>query len=974
MVSLLLLLAGDVQLNPGPAPLRFGLLNINSLRNKAAIVHDLISDYSIDCLALNETRMQADMPSAIRDDAAPPGYVIQHVYRSQTADRPLGGGLALISRNHVIIKPHPLATSLSPVSFELLLVRLTSSKPPLTAAVVYRPPGGSILQFNEELSDVLSELSAFNSDQLLLCGDINCPGVDNCSIDPTVSTTFNDFNLTQHVRSATRFNPDHLLDVFITDERLIVNNVRVEPAGRASDHCLIVADIRAKAVASRPPVTVNFRRVCDIDVADFERRLRQSVLFSAPSTMANDFVEQMKEVVTAILDDVAPLQSVRRRSPKVATRWLSRDAVLAKRERRRLEKRWQRTRLVADRTAYHRSCRRTNNLINQSRANHFRQQISSTTDCRRRWQLSKDLLRSNRPTVDYSYSDSLQLCCNFSNFFIDKIVNLKQAIARTLATLSPTLFVPTDVPHLGPPLDCLPTFDSHTVYKIITSMKPSTSSTDFLPTSLIKSCPLVFSELISRLANLSFAEGVFPDCFKQATVTPLLKKPGLDPSQLTNFRPISNLNTISKILERLFLSVLYPHVCNSPAFNPMQSAYRPFHSTESALLHTLNHIYTSADQHRQPTMLVSLDLSAAFDTIDHSLLISRLNCSFGVRGVALAWLSSYLSNRTQIVQINSTSSNSVNLISGVPQGSVLGPILFTLYVAPICHITNHFGLDHQQYADDTQLFIAVSATNPDISVASLNNCLAAFHYWFCKHGMCLNPSKSEAILFGTNQRLRTFSTIPPVSIAGSELKLANKITTLGVTLDCNLTLDSHVSAVCKSSFFHIRALRHLRSFLPCDIRIAIATALVQSRLDYVNSIYFNCSHYNLHRLQRVQNTLARVVNPNQPISVISQLRSLHWLPIRHRINFKIATLTYKLITVNQPVYLASLIAFHQPARALRSSSQQLLTIPRISTHFGTRAFSYSSPKVWNSIPFEIRQSSSLNVFKTRLKTFYFTLD
>ena len=157
---------------------------------------------------------------------------------------------------------------------------------------------------------------------------------------------------------------------------------------------------------------------------------------------------------------------------------------------------------------------------------------------------------------------------------------------------------------------------------------------NFIPISLIQSCPFVFSDLIAKLANLSFSEGHFPSCFKDALVTLLLKKPGLDKDSPSNYRPISNLNHISKILERSFLSRILPHVTSSPNFNPHQSAYRPNHSTESALLFTLNNCFNAID-HSQSTVLLSLDLSAAFDTLDHDTLLNRLQTSFGFTGTAL---------------------------------------------------------------------------------------------------------------------------------------------------------------------------------------------------------------------------------------------------------------------------------------------------------------------------------------------------
>ena len=175
-------------------------------------------------------------------------------------------------------------------------------------------------------------------------------------------------------------------------------------------------------------------------------------------------------------------------------------------------------------------------------------------------------------------------------------------------------------------------------------MSAKSSPLDFVPTSVIKACRGTFAHIIARLANLSFDHAMFPARFKMAQVTPLIKKYGLDKNDPGNYRPISNLNTVSKIIERLALARIAPHVTTSPSFDPMQSAYRRRHSTETALLKITNDIYEGFDN-RQSTILVALDQSAAFDCIDHSTLISRLQHTFGVTGQALAWLSSYLQSR-----------------------------------------------------------------------------------------------------------------------------------------------------------------------------------------------------------------------------------------------------------------------------------------------------------------------------------------
>ena len=214
---------------------------------------------------------------------------------------------------------------------------------------------------------------------------------------------------------------------------------------------------------------------------------------------------------------------------------------------------------------------------------------------------------------------------------------------------------------------------------------------------------------------------------------------------------ISNLNNISKLLERLFLTRFQPHISNSPNFNPLQSAYRKFHSTETSLLNTLDQVYTAADS-SQPTVLVSLDLSAAFDTIDHHILLSRLQVVL-LAGSAHIW-------RAECNVLFWDSHSNTSLSTGDPQGSVLGPLLFSIFTSPVGHIISSSGVQHQQYADDTQLFISLSPANLSESIKCLECCLLRLHEWFCLNGLALNPDKSEAIWLSTHQRSHTTTALP----------------------------------------------------------------------------------------------------------------------------------------------------------------------------------------------------------------------
>ena len=552
--------------------------------------------------------------------------------------------------------------------------------------------------------------------------------------------------------------------------------------------------------------------------------------------------------------------------------------------------------------------------------------------------------------------------------FSAKIDTLKSNISSQLANRFPNIF--PDLPSNKPFIHNFPDVSPDEVAKLLSSLPPKSCALDFIPTTLIKSCSGVFAELIAKLANLSFAQGSFPSCFKHASVTPLLKKPNLDPALPSNYRPISNLNNVSKIVEKLFLSRLLPLVTASPNFNPFQSAYRQFHSTETSLIHLLDSIYHAADN-GLATFLLALDLSAAFDTIDHSILLNRLKTSFGISGSIHSWLSSYLTDRSFSVNLGPFTSSSHSIHCGVPQGSVLGPILFSLYISPIASLTSSHSVSQQQYADDTQLFISLSPATLDTSLANLQSCLSSLRDWFLRNGLALNSDKTEAIILGTRGRLKSLNHLTSIQVADSVIELSDHVKLLGVIFDPTLNFNKHVSNICSSSYYHIRALRRIRPFIDNNTAKSFASSIVGSRLDYANGTLYGMSLHNFHRLQRVQNSLARVVTGDRFTHSSALLNSLHWLPIRQRISFKLATIAHRSVNCTAPDYLNTLITHYTPSRQLRSSNQHLLSVPRSHTTFGSRGFRVSAPRLWNSLPESLRSLDSYPSFRSHLKTHLF---
>lgn len=362
-----------------------------------------------------------------------------------------------------------------------------------------------------------------------------------------------------------------------------------------------------------------------------------------------------------------------------------------------------------------------------------------------------------------------------------------------------------------------------------------------------------------------------------------------------------------------------------------------------------------------------LDLTAAFDTVDHSVLISRLKHYVGLQGTALKWFSSYLSNRTFSVMFNDLSSTVAPLSLGVPQGSILGPILFSLYILPLGHIISSHDVSFHLYADDIQLYLPV-VPNDTSAMDSLNRCLQDIKNWLAQSFLHLNVDKTEYIYFS-----RVSNPSPPI-IGPFTPHFSDVVRNLGVLMDSQLHLEKQVNAVVRASFFQLRLLAKVKPFLSrADLEKAIH-AFISSRLDYCTALYYGLNKSLLHRLQLVQNAAARLLsNTPRRAHITPVLHSLHWLPVEFRIEFKVLMFVFKAIYGLAPAYLSDLLTVRDPVRALRSSHYTSLVRPKKSNYekWGDRSFAVCGPELWNALPKDLRNISELSVFKARLKTYLF---
>ena len=499
------------------------------------------------------------------------------------------------------------------------------------------------------------------------------------------------------------------------------------------------------------------------------------------------------------------------------------------------------------------------------------------------------------------------------------------------------------------------------IQDIMTSFSNKTCALHPIPTHIVKGNINLLLPFISTIVRQYIATGVFPTSFRTSLVRPKVKKHDLEPDLFVNYRPIANIPFLSKVIEKSVTIQVHNYLNCHGLFPSLQSAYRKHHSTESALLRVSNDIFRILDSQGE-VILVLLDLSAAFDTIDHHLLLTRLRTYFNFTETVLQWFSSYVLDRFQQVSISDSTSSPRCIEYGLPQGSILGPLLFILYLAPLQDVILTHDLNCMFYADDTQIYIAIKAPEHSVdSVEILQACVNDVFAWNTQNMLKSNSGKTEILHF-TSRFKKQPSSLKTLTLAHSAIGIKAKAKNLGIVMDKTLFFNDHINETCKKASFAMRSIGRIPRYLPYDGLKMLVNSLVISRLDYCNSVLYGIPKYQRDKLQRIQNIAARMITGTRSTDHITLiLKNLHWLPVKARMNFKILLITYKILNGKSTSYLEPIIQEYHPLRTLRSSTNS----------YGGRAFSASAPKLWNSIPEYIKRAETVETFKSRLKTFFF---
>ena len=945
-----------------------GLLNAQSLRNKIHTITDYRTEKNLDIIFFTESWLKSH-------DLYEIGQLENNgecLFLNSPRIGRTGGGVGCLFRSDTkVTKVNTDSTN----TFEHMVVNVNSSGQHIKVITIYRPEPSSKNNYN--MSDFFTEFSNFlamhqnNNSQIIILGDfnfhINKPTNTNTAKFLDILEMF---DLTQAVNDITHKN-GNTLDLVITRKNLPVQNCIVDEF--ISDHAMVLFDVR-RTKDSPQTKKIKFRKTKDIDITNFRNDVKTVILQNTnkvPLTnLPLDSLMNIYASITNVLNKHAP-QIEKTITDRKPTPWCTADIKHSKKAKRTAEKIWRKSKNAQDYKRFRKKASDHNKLLADFKTKDLTSKIQSNKgNSKALFRIINSSLNRKPKTPLPGNATDETLVNDFANYFKDKIDKIRADLDNNIINIQTEH-------HLFSGSTTLNEFSLLTaqdILKLIKDMPTKHCELDPLPTWLLKECINEVLPLITEIVNKSLQSGQMPKQLKHALIRPHLKKQNAD-LIMKNYRPVSNLAFLGKLIESAVITQFTQHLNSNNLHDKKQSAYKKAHSTETLLTKIHNDIMLNLDQGRL-VMLILLDLSAAFDTIDHDILIERLDLTYGIKGNALNWFRSYLKNRMSAVCINQSQSRKTEISYGVPQGSKLGPILFNSYIAPISNIAEQHGIADQKYADDEQLMISFKP-NPSISqteaVKKMENCISDIKQFLLQNKLCCNSEKTELLIIGSKEQLKKLQ-FDSINVDNVGVQPEQDVRNLGIIFDKRMTMEKHINKMCRSMYYNIRNISMIRKSLSKEDSKLLVNALVTPHLDYGNALLFLIPKKFLNKLQVAQNSAVRLIEKKSRSDHITLHRkNLHWLPVQARIEYKILVTTWKSLNGLAPTYLTDLLKRSDTNYQLRNHDCTTLDVPHVSSNFGDRSFSRSGPSLWNKLPAAIKRLPTIESFKRNLKTHLFKL-
>ena len=916
----------------------------------------ILADNNVQIACISETWL-SDKSSITTSIIKEAGYEIDHVYRDKR-----GGGVAILWKNLKVKHNLPAKTF---QSFQYKNVWL-NGKVKINLICIYRFQEVSTYQFIEDLNILLSE-QINETDTLILTGDFNYHYEKSEKSEViTLAELTSSFGLSQVVSGSTH-KLGHTLDLLFVNKHEFDLQVHEPESYQLGDHYPLLFEIPNIYNFSKiKPKQMMFRNIKSIDRKDFSTNLCNSLKEKYISCNMNnlDFANHVKmfsDCANEQIESFAPLQT--RNVPNFSDApWMDTEYKKERSIRRKLEKSWKKSRLQHDKKLYISQRKKCAELSNSKRSQYFGNLISNCEgDQRSLYKVVSTILDKGKNLRSLpSYENPTCLANQFNTFYKSKVSQIRNQIPPA----NQQSYNSNNAQFQGTILGSFKPITVDELRDIIEPGKIKTSSEDAIPANLLKDIIEDLLPYLVDLINKSLSTGSV-EGLKDSIIIPILKKAGLDPEILKHYRPVTNVIYISKLCEKVVLVQLNKHLKNNNLSSKFQYGYKIFHSTETLLLKLFNDMLVGFEDN-MISICMLLDESAAFDTVDISKLLSILDIEIGIRGTALAWFKSFLVGRTQRVKIENSLSDPLEVLFGVPQGTVLGPVLFNIYTKSLSFLIEKCGFGTSGYADDNNAFISFSLSfQYNVVTKCLPDLMSQIQEWMNSYFLKINPDKTEIMLLLPKSLKDSITINGCIFNDDNCIRFTNFAKLLGFILDKHLTCNIHVNSVVSMCYKLISDVGKIRHLLSAKETEMLVHSIIGSRLDYCNSLLYGIDKNVLDKYQKVQNAAARLVSKRRKSEPVRDvLINLHWLRVEERITFKLLVLIFKCMHDMAPVCLQELIN-------VRDCSKSLLVYSKLNSHYARRSFTYMAPKLWNNLPDKIRLIDNLSGFKSQTKYLLF---
>lgn len=925
--------------------------NCRSIRNKSEEIHNICYKLQPSILCLTETWLDAtSQPTAY----VPEGYKIIRQDRQdqfkQKYGKTDGGGIAVIYKDDIKVKPLNIKIDTE----ETLWVEVKSN-PNLIIGTIYRSSYTDLLTENEKGTILESQVTEalYKNRNMIVVGDFNCDTEEEDQDKNTkvLNEVFDSLSMKQLItkptRIDTRTNKATTIDHVWTDPE--INLVR--EAGTIegiSDHIGIYVKANT-AKEKHKPEKSRFRSYRNYQPSRFNEDLKEAIACAELKELieqekANEATELWVKIFVETAEKHAPIMEVVKSKKRKFIPWFCRELENLIEEK---QKRLQLSRLYgrpSDIKLVKMLSNKITRLKRKCKKAYYTEKLQQYEgEPKKMWKVLKEVTQTeNKPNNTEPEFIDQRTANQFNTFFatvgseIQKRLNIKER-SESVTVTGGFKFKEEN---------------EEKIIKLIDRIKTDVAvGTDDINARLLKDAKHTIAKTLTQLVNISYKTNTFPSCMKNAKVIAIHKKESTeDPS---NYRPLSILSTVSKVFERSAADQLVQFLENNSLLSIIQHAYRKLHSTTTCLSEVVNYIYKENDK-GNIVGLASLDLSKAFDSINHNLLIEKL-AKLGLGNNSLGWCQSYLLGRTQKTKFKNYTSLEETVTSGVPQGSILGPILFICFTNDMQEIFKNCKV--MSYADDTQ--ILVSAKSSTQVKKMLESLIQTAQKWYSENSLLINASKTEVMLITRRRNKEKFEIEIMEDGRRKRIKLKTEIKVLGVYLDEELNWNSQVNAVNKKARYAAINLNRVNQLLPFKSRLTLYNCLVASHFNYADTVWAGCSSYNQSKLQRTQNMAVKsMLGLKRRESSELALKSANLLSLHEKRKIHEAVYIQKGLTGKLPTAINEEYKQHLSLKNNRSADRRILTIPQHKTQQYENSPLYRTIKTWNSIPQDIKDAET----------------